>query len=295
MVKLKGGLGNQMFQYAAGRAISVLHRKKLFLDLEFLETNNSDTDIFTARKYELSIFNFQPSFFSPLRKFAFKVTNALIRRIPFLPDNSFNVYDDLSNFDTFRFPVCLDGFFQSENFFSTIRNIILNDFSFKKPIDEVNRGYAKEIENCNSVSVHFRRSDYVKNPAASAYHGTCSLNYYSNAVRLLKSKITDPVFFIFSDDPQWVQQEFINKNDDLNCKLIDVNRNEDSWKDLFLMSMCRHNIIANSSFSWWAAWLNQNKDKIVMAPNKWTKKEMPMLANIHPKDWIKINIDNCLN
>jgi len=136
--------------------------------------------------------------------------------------------------------------------------------------------------NTNSVSIHFRRGDYVTNPLTSQHHGVCSNKYYQDAISLLKSKISQPHFFLFSDEPEWLKT---NVSLQEPFRIID---NNPGYVDLYLMSNCKHNIIANSSFSWWGAWLNNNPDKIVIAPHKWFNEPGINTYDLIPETWIRL-------
>ena len=136
-----------------------------------------------------------------------------------------------------------------------------------------------------AVSLHIRRGDYVSNPVTNNYHGTCSLAYYKKAVLLLKEKIENPSFFIFSDDLLWAREnlDFIN-----DMTFIDLDKSIPDHEEMHLMSQCKHNIIANSSFSWWGAWLNENSDKIVIAPKKWFSDNTINTEDLIPAKWMRI-------
>lgn len=131
--------------------------------------------------------------------------------------------------------------------------------------------------------MHIRRGDYVANPKIAAYHGVCGMNYYQKAVQIIKEKITNPTFFIFSDDINWAKENF--KGDEY---YFVSNKEIKETEDLILMSLCKHNIIANSSFSWWGAWLNKNHEKTVIAPRHWLNIKKDIAGKVLPDSWIKI-------
>ena len=141
----------------------------------------------------------------------------------------------------------------------------------------------------NSVSVHVRRGDYVLDKNTQEFHGVCGVDYYLDAIKLIASKMDDLLLVFFSDDTEWAIEEF--KNLPYSLIFIDHNKGENSWKDMFLMSNCKHNIIANSSFSWWAAYLNQNQNKMVIAPKQWfadpTKNSET--SDLIPESWIRLD------
>ena len=137
----------------------------------------------------------------------------------------------------------------------------------------------------SSVSVHVRRGDYVNDPKTNAYHGTCSLDYYKKAVEIIRNKVKDPVFFIFSDDAEWVKKNF---NIDEQQVLVSEPEKLSLTEELKLMASCRHSVVANSSFSWWGAWLNNNNEKMVIAPQKWFADPLIDTSDLIPSAWIRI-------
>lgn len=172
--------------------------------------------------------------------------------------------------------------YQSEKYFKNIEGKIRKDFSFPVRIDDKNKILLDKIKNTNSISLHVRRGDYINNEKFSEI---CSLSYYKKAIKTIYKNINNPVFFIFSNDINWCRKKF----DMENIIFVDNNKGEDSYKDMQLMSCCKHNIIANSTFSWWGAWLNSNKNKIVIAPNKWFNS-VEGTCDIIPEDWHKVDI-----
>ena len=181
----------------------------------------------------------------------------------------------------------LDGYWQSEKYFKDIRGSLLEEFSLKGAMPENMLNFSRRIREMNSVSLHFRRGDYFSNPQVNSVHGVCTQHYYSAAVERMASLAADSHFFIFSDEPEWVRS-----NVKLNFPMTivaDEFRGE-GYQELLLMSMCRHNIIANSSFSWWGAWLNQNDEKIVLAPKRWFNESLVDydVNDLLPGEWIKI-------
>lgn len=178
-----------------------------------------------------------------------------------------------------------EWFFQSEKYFKDFEKEIRQDFEFLIQPSKENKKMIEKITHCESVSLHIRRWDYISNPTANAFHGTCNLGYYQKAVDLIKSKVENPVFFLFSDDMDWVKENL--KIEDTSY-YIDWNTDNKSYEDMRLMSLCNHNIIANSSFSWWWAWLNQNPDKIVIAPSRWFTSNKMNYSDIVPDSWVKI-------
>jgi len=293
IVKLHGGLGNQMFQYAIGRKLSLLDKTELKLDLSFLLDRTPHSN-FTYRDYNLNIFNLKIELATQeeINLFINYLDSKIKRKIYtylFLGRN--NKYIDEKQFtcdpDIFKLTgnLYLDGYWQTEKYFNDIKNILYNDFTIKIPQDEKNQEINKTIKNTNSVSIHIRRGDYIENKQIYNVHGICDLDYYYNCINLFLKKLKDPHFFIFSDDHRWAKE-----NLKLDCPLTFVDHNDASknYEDLRLMSQCRHNIIANSTFSWWGAWLNQNADKIVYAPQKWFNDTSKNTQDLIPDQWIRV-------
>jgi len=292
IVKLMGGLGNQMFQYAAGKSLAHLRNTALKTDLSFLEADTKGA--YTKRNYELGIFKLENKFVtkSEIAPFVEKGKSRLARVVGrLLPALSNKMYaaesghDYQAGFINFPAEAYLDGFWQSEKYFSSIAEIIRKDFTFKYPPEGLNLDLASKIGSVNSVSLHVRRGDYVKNQAVLEFHGTCSPEYYKKGVKHISDKIKDMHLFIFSDDTDWCRQNLVF---DLPCTYIDHNTGAKSYEDMRLMSLCKHHIIANSSFSWWGAWLNPSKEKIVIAPEKWFATADHKAKDIYPSAWIKL-------
>ena len=279
IVQLAGGLANQMFQYAFGRALSLKNSDKLKLDTTGYTTKN-------FRQYRLGAYNIKAEIATSEEikklKLPYGLLSRFVRgfrsRILRVQNIDFNPGLLEKKGDQY-----LTGFFQSEEYFKDIRGVILNDLTLIKPLSIKAEEYLKQIKQAKaSVSLHVRRTDYVTNAAANEHHGICSLMYYEKAIEFLVNKFSGTTFFIFSDDIDWCKENLKIKQ-----PVIYIEGLED-YEDLYLMSQCQHNIIANSSFSWWGAWLNENEDKIVIAPTKWAN-----VKNIHkdivPQNWIKID------
>jgi hypothetical protein len=179
--------------------------------------------------------------------------------------------------------IVLDGYWQSEEYFKNIRDIILEDLTLLSNPDKENKKMLKRINNSNSVCLHVRRDDYVSNPLLQKFHGNLTPEYYNKAINSICDRIIDPEFYIFSDEPEWCKRNIITNRPHT---YVDINGPDKAPEDLQLMSACKHFIIANSSFSWWAAWLSENKKKIIIAPKRWYRKKDE--GDIVPKRWIRI-------
>ncbi|UCG13687.1 MAG: alpha-1,2-fucosyltransferase [Deltaproteobacteria bacterium] len=307
IVKLIGGLGNQMFQYAAGQSLAQKHNTTLKLD-------DSGFHQYPNRSYSLNHLGIREEFATPNELFCYtgkpqtktqeflchfaELWKRFCREIPCLKLPSFFTLPPLSpkvysephfHFDTnfFQLPadVYLDGYWQSEKYFKDIEKTIRQEFAVKIPITGQNLEITSAINRTESVSLHIRRGDYVNNEKTNAVHGTCGLEYYLACIKQASQTVSNAHFFAFSDDPRWMME---NLRIDHPLTYVVHNNISEAHEDLRLMSLCRHNIVANSSFSWWAAWLNKNPDKIVFAPQEWFKKEGVNTKDLIPPDWKKI-------
>lgn len=271
IVKIIGGLGNQMFQYAANRAISLKLDVELKIDMRDFSTYK------LHQGFELDkLFNIDAkiALSEDVSKVIGLQQSTLIRRLIRKPQLKFARYKNYivephfsywNGFDQLKDNCYIDGYWQSERYFAKYSDKIRAEFTFKLPLSEKNAKIATHISQVNAVSLHIRRGDYVSN-AKNAYIGVCSLDYYKLAIDYIKNRIEEPIFFIFSDDINWVN---VNLQPDAKILFVDHNSGAESYNDMRLMSLCKHHIIANSSFSWWGAWLNPSPEKIVVAPKQW--------------------------
>ena len=271
IVRVTGGLGNQMFQYAMYKSLEKKGKLVKLDSKSFYETKKEHNG------YELErIFDIKPN--KPtkedLEKFdennistLFKIKRKLFGDKKFVYDTKEYVF----NKDVYKLKNSyLNGYWQSIKYFEGIENDIKKDFRFKNQLDNKNLEILNEIENSNSISIHIRRGDYMCPENYNMYGCIATPTYYKKAIKVIEEKVENPTFFVFSNDMDWVK-----KNIQINSRVfyIDINSGNGSYKDMQLMSNCKHNIIANSSFSWWGAWLNENKNKIVIAPKKWINRE----------------------
>ena len=284
IVKLMGGLGNQMFQYAAAR---VLSKGKIYFDYSFLDNNNISSENFSARKFELHIFcGLKVRQLNSYAKRLLLTTNkkydtlkfllpSRLRKVVYITDE--NIVDSLKK-KHHNSILYLTGYFQNPTYFNQIRKSLIDEFNFPK-LDYKFGLLLIEIENLNSVAIHIRRGDYLQ-ANINKYHGVLPITYYKRAVSYIDERVIDPVYFIFSDDPTWCAENFTF----LENKIIVSDANK-AWVDMYLISKCKHQIIANSSFSWWGAWLNDFNEKIIITPKNWFNSTE---TNIIPKEWISL-------
>ena len=289
ITQLNGGLGNQMFQYAAGRRLAHLHDVELRMDVSVFES-------YELRKYALGTYKIQQSFATSgeiealtARKHGFieQLIAKAMRKKPgialsYIQEKQFHFDPEILNLPD---NVYLDGYWQSEKYFADIKNIIRKEFTVKAPQFGKDKELADMIASSESVSIHIRRGDYVTDPTTNKVHGACDLDYYFCSIKKITQSVKKPHFFIFSDDPEWARY---NLKLDYTTTLVDHNNADKNYDDLRLMSQCRHNIIANSSFSWWGAWLNENPDKLVLAPKRWFNDSSRDTKNLIPDSWIRI-------
>lgn len=288
--KIIGGLGNQMFQYAAGRALSLNSAYSLKLDV-------SGFDRYKLHQgFELSrIFNGPFALASDqdvkrllgwqrspwAQRYLLNNRLAGLRSSRFIVEPHFNYWAGIKDTPDHSYMI---GYWQSEKYFNIAKKSIQSDFTFKLPMSARNSDISDKITHCNSVGLHVRRGDYVKNAKTREVHGLASIEYYDLAIRYVSDKVDRPHLFIFSDDIDWVK---VNLKTHLPTSYLDHNHGQDSYIDMRLMSLCRHQILANSSFSWWGAWLNRSAGKIVIAPKKWFANGVDA-ADLIPGDWISL-------
>lgn len=289
IVKLQGGFGNQMFQYAFGKCLATKHNTKLLLDTTFFEKIKNNFD-YTPRKYELNLLKISSELateedinFVKKNKRSYDFLRPYYRR-PFIRERGIRFCPELLNVADHSL---LTGYWQTEKYFKNIESLIRKEFTFR---DDLKGDYyiqlQKEIETTHSISLHFRRGDYVDNPKVNRQHGICPPEYYRKALEYLIKKIDNPLFFVFSDDIGWIKKHF-----QIAYPTVFVEKSDESQhSDFRLMSFCKHNIIANSSYSWWSAWLNENPEKTVIAPARWfaDNKYQFQTNDLLPDSWIKM-------
>lgn len=287
-VRMIGGLGNQMFQYAAGRRLALHHKTNLTLDTSWFGTK--DPSGAAVRTYELNCFaieatptdtpaaNYEPSGrigrvlhrlnLSGKRKIITESSLGFDPQILELPDG-----------------IVLNGYWQNDQYFKDVSDAIRADFNFVPKPSTQNIKMAAQIATTTAVSLHIRRGDYVASKVTNHYHGTSPLDYYYAAIKQLVAAVPNPTFYVFSDDPEWCKA---NLKLDYPTVFVDHNPPDKGYEDMRLMSLCQHHIIANSSFSWWGAWLGINPDKQVFAPKIWFKDEAANANHSLPKAWTRL-------
>ncbi len=278
VASLKGGLGNQMFQYAAGRRLAERHDTELVLDASWFASGSRGAE--TPRRYELDCFSHgAPVETQPRPQAGWIRGRRDPARLRVVKERSF-AFDP----SVLRSPdnVRLDGYWQCEGYFADVATRVARDFTPATAPDDATAAVLSEIEQCHAVGVHVRRGDYVTGPSASAYHGVLTLDYYAEAMRAVRRRVPDAVFFVVSDDPAWCREHLTSV---ATVRIVAHNPPDRGAEDMRLLRSCRHSVIANSSFSWWAAWLNPNPDKIVIAPKRWLAAPGVDATDIHCGGW----------
>lgn len=293
IANIVGGLGNQMFQYACARALALELNFPLKVTIDMFGHYASRRCPELERVFSLKTEVAQPK--ELRRMIGVLCTPPAVRRVlggkmfaflmppRFIIEPHFHFWDGL--LDQARTGGYLQGYWQSERYFSKHMATIRSDFTFRQPLTGRNSELVRAIHESIAVSVHVRRGDYVSNPKILSVHGVCAPGYYFKAMERLRQAVPEARFFVFSDDPQWVTEMLVPHYPDL--VLAEHNRGENSFNDMRLMSLCRHHIIANSSFSWWGAWLNPDPGKIVIAPRNWFANGTNS-TDLIPDTWIRI-------
>ena len=289
--KITDGLGNQMFQYAAGRAIAEERGDSWRLDISGF-ANDERRHYFDLER----IFNCRPEIAgetdvrvilgwqssSLIRRLLSRKSMKAFRRENFVVEPHFHYWPEINHVPQDCY---LAGYWQSEKYFQTHASLVRADLTFKPPLTDRNAELAEQIARVNAVSLHIRRGDYAGNHRMLSKHGVCPLSYYQEAIRYIAGRVSAPHYFVFSDDMDWVRANLTFHNP---CCYVAHNRDSESYNDMRLMSLCRHHIIANSSFSWWGAWLNPSTTKIVIAPKRWFNEYPADTGDLFPEGWVTL-------
>lgn len=267
VTKLTGGLANQMFQYAAGLALAKRLGTTLKIDLSWYETDEK-------RKFSLNDFKISAKSASLLESF-------IIKNPPFGKTFNEPYFQFTPEFFNQKNNTYLNGYWQSEKYFSDTVETIRNEFTLKKKFEGKILRIAEMAKNTNSVSIHVRRSDYLQKTDT---YEILTPEYYKNAISKISEAVENPKYFLFSDDINWIKKNVEYPKD----SVIVSETGAKDYEELAIMSLCKHNVIANSSFSWWGAWLNSNNDKIVITPTKWFSTEIHDTKDLIPSNWLRL-------
>lgn len=296
IVEIVGGLGNQMFQYAFYHKLKKHHKDsqvKIYLK-RFGETPDNQGyelgNVFGISQEPIVYDKDVSNLIDDSVNFISRVKRKILgRKKTFYLEQIFR-YDSKVFSQKNNQVIYFRGLWQDELYFSDLRNELLEVFHFRTDnLDNCNLQILKQIKQSNSVSIHIRRGDYISNEKYNnILGGVCTYRYYKEALEYLQSKVESTSLFVFSDDIDWVKSEF-DFFEGKKVTYVSGNFGKESYIDMYLMTMCKHNIIANSSFSWWGAWLNKNELKIVLAPEKWFKNNRRLEDNnIVPSTWTKV-------
>ena len=265
IAKIIGGLGNQCFQYAAGRHLAEIHRTEFKMDI-------SEFENYIPHAFSLNHFNIIEHYASAEE----------MAELKYVKEKHFHFDPEILHLPD---GIYLHGYWQCEKYFAGISEIIRHELSVKSPLSGRDAEMAEQIASCESVSAHIRRADYVTKTYTELFD-PCGLDYYSASIEQLCRVVKKPHFFVFTDDKAWVRANFKLP---YPITFVDHNGHDKNYEDMRLMSRCKHNIIANSTFSWWGAWLNKNPRKMVFAPKKWfTEIARSSSKDLIPDSWIKV-------
>ncbi|MFI3213751.1 MAG: alpha-1,2-fucosyltransferase [Eubacteriales bacterium] len=275
IIQLSGGLGNQMFQYALYRQMKAMGKDvKIDISSKYGKSDNRPIQLsFLHTKYEVAsekeILDMTDAHMDIISKVKRKVVGR--KRLGYMEQD--HLYDS----KVWRLDHSyIEGCWQSEKYFAdveseekkapNIKDILQKELQVKEEfLSESCKAYEKEIQKSQAVSMHIRRGDYLASDVVSLYGNICTQEYYENAMEKIKEQVENPHFFIFTNDIPWASATYQGEE----FTIVDCSDEDTGYQDLYLMSLCQHNIIANSSFSWWGSWLNKNPEKIVIAPNTW--------------------------
>ncbi len=285
IMKIQGGLGNQMFEYALARAYEIKHNVLIKYDIDSFK-------IYTYLTFGLPFFNTKINLATTEESMYFGVFHkrrGLLGRIynPFFanPNKYIEEYTFhyLKDYVVFRPEAYFDGWWQSYKYFEEVEDTIRQELTLKEPLRERYNAIVSKMQSTNSVVIHIRRGDYAHKESTNKHHGLTSREYYDYCIKEIVTKIPDAHFFVFSDEIQWAKENFKLNHPVEYVDIPDTTPHE----ELVAMSKAKHFIIANSTFSWWAAWLSNHQDKIVYAPKKWFNKGWNT-EDLTPPNWHRI-------
>ncbi|MBK9039659.1 MAG: alpha-1,2-fucosyltransferase [Bdellovibrionales bacterium] len=279
VTRLLGGFGNQLFQFATGYALAKQINENLVIDASAFSDyktwpfalDNFNLRVKVLRKRLLTLPKLEMSLFSD--------PPFLIRGTPFV-ERSLRFDKTLT---TLKSGVILEGYWQSENYFSAYKAELSNIFIDPKVASRGAVDFAEKCQGRNSCSVHVRRGDFVSKGDAISIHDVCGATYFDNAMQQIRELTPDIVFYIFSDDQEWAKESFAKFKD---ARVVDIS--EGFYDDFYMMNFCEHSIIANSTYSWWAAWL-KTEEGIIVAPSRWLNDPELNKIEIVPDRWLKID------
>jgi hypothetical protein len=290
MVLLQGGLGNQLFQYATGRAVAARHKVPLLLDLGALEKD-------PRRSYRLGHYNVCAAIASPeqvAERIGYDRKKSKLHPLRWIgraarPLKGHIIYARQFQFDArvMNAPAnaYLAGYWSSARYFEGIAPLLRKELTVREEPDEFNAALAGQIRECEAVSVHVRRTDYVTDLGTNRHHGALGREYYAAAVEYLTARVAEPHFFVFSDDTAWTRANLAFSHP---ATFVEHNGAARDYEDLRLMALCGHHILANSSFSWWGAWLGTRREPVVVAPKRWFADGKHDTRDLYLPGWTRL-------
>lgn len=291
ITQLQGGLGNQLFQYAAARSLSLQHNSPLLLDQSWFSRTYEDV---TPREFLLPLLNVKGSLISygiPIKR-PKKIYRLIQKFWPidpfiFVEQTPFRFDSRLSKAPAFKQQnLYLMGYWQSFKYFEAIKASLQNEISPKNALDTQYQKYLDQIQGTNSTMVHVRRGDYVNLASAAKVHGFIGLEYYQKGMKSIQEKNHDTQFFVFSDDLSWAKENLPYPD---QCTFVESSSSSDAViQELELMTHCQNHLIANSSLSWWAAWLSKHASGLVVCPSQWTTDSGMNWDDLLPAQWQRI-------
>ena len=285
-VCLQGGLGNQLFQYAAARRVAIINNSELLLDLR---ENHNGHERGMRFRYSLKHFNISARIADiselpaqPNMRIKYFLWRNVLQNPRLIKDIHLACNRDIKSTNR---DIYLRGYYQSEYYFADIADALRHEFQTITPPTSHNIAMLNRIKSHNSVSLHIRRGDYITKKW-SKHFAYCSNKYYEDAIKYLSERIGSIVIFVFTNDIKWVMNNMKFQHETIISK---SNQGDYDYEDLRLMSACKHNIIANSTFSWWGAWLNHHPNKIIVAPTEWFRPGIEVYRDVVPHSWHRIN------
>ena len=291
IAQLQGGLGNQLFQYATARALAIQKQASLLLDQSWYAQTYEGV---TPRNLHLNYLNtlgalisYDPSFQKPKKLRIISQQFWPLNPFMFLEKTPYCFDERLRKSPVFkRQNLYLMGYWQSYKYFEAIKSLLLKEIRPKKIIDLHYQNYLDQIQSSQSAMVHVRRGDYVSSTSAAKIHGFIGLDYYTQGMKILRERNPDTHFFVFSDDADWVAAKLPHQD---KCTFIQSSNSHDAVvQELELMTYCQNHLIANSSLSWWAAWLGKNPRGTVICPAKWMSDPKRDFNDLLPAEWQRI-------
>jgi len=289
IVRVLGGLGNQMFQYAAGIAMAQLHGARALLHLGDLNDRTSHGGYALAKTFGLQAPEATNAELQAVLGLAYPLRRVMLhRKAGWLRSSRIVVEPHFAYWDGLRAvqpPYYLAGYWQAPRYFAGHEPEVRAAFSFAWEASPAVAELARRIGSCEAVSVHVRRGDYVTNPGMAKLHGVLPLDYYERALRVVAERVERPTFFVFSDDTAWARANVRVAGE---THFVGADARTNAREDLRLMTLCRHHIIANSTFSWWGAWLATHPQQVACAPLRWFAGDQQDVSTLFPPGWVRV-------